>query len=140
MTGLSAVAAATVLAAAAPVTASADPRPPSAIACPDSVAEVAECLSGRDANGAWYVIAMPADWNRRLIVHAHGGPRMGEPEAADPLGDLDRFSVMVRQGYAWVGSTYRRGGYGVRMAAEDTDNSRKIFWSRFGRPARTLLH
>ena len=140
MTGLSAVAAATVLAAAAPVTASADPRPPSAIACPDSVAEVAECLSGRDANGAWYVIAMPADWNRRLIVHAHGGPRMGEPEAADPLGDLDRFSVMVRQGYAWVGSTYRRGGYGVRMAAEDTDNSRKIFWSRFGRPDRTLLH
>ena len=140
MTGLSALAAAMVLAAAVPVTASVDQRPPSAIACPDSVAEVAECLSGRDANGAWYVIAMPADWNRRLIVHAHGGPRMSEPEAADPLGDLDRFSVMVRQGYAWVGSTYRRGGYGVRMAAEDTDNSRKIFWSRFGRPDRTLLH
>jgi alpha-beta hydrolase superfamily lysophospholipase len=47
---------------------------------------------------------------------------------------------MVRHGYAWIGSTYRRGGYGVRMAAEDTDNSRKIFWSLYGRPDRTLLH
>lgn len=110
------------------------------IDCPASVGAEVSCLSGRDANGAWYVIAMPADWNRRLIVHAHGGPRMGEPEAADPLEDLDRFSVMVRQGYAWVGSTYRRGGYGVRMAAEDTDNSRKVFQDRFGRPDRTILH
>ncbi|MDY6923080.1 MAG: hypothetical protein SWI22_03850 [Pseudomonadota bacterium] len=111
-----------------------------AIDCPETVGAGVSCLSGRDANGAWYVIAMPDDWNRRLIVHAHGGPRMGVPEAADPLEDLDRFSVMVRQGYAWIGSTYRRGGYGVRMAAEDTDNSRAIFWSRFGRPERTILH
>lgn len=140
MTGLSALAAAMVLAAPSGGQASTDQLQPSAIACPASVAEATHCLSGRDANGAWYVIAMPADWNQRLIVHAHGGPRTGEPEAADPLGDLDRFSVMVRRGYAWVGSTYRRGGYGVRMAAEDTDNSRKIFWSRFGRPDRTLLH
>lgn len=110
------------------------------IDCPASVGAEVTCLSGRDANGAWYVIAMPADWNRRLIVHAHGGPRMDEPEAADPLEDLDRFSVMVRQGYAWVGSTYRRGGYGVRMAAEDADNSRKVFWAHFGRPDRTILH
>lgn len=117
-----------------------DQEPQTAIACPDSVGPGVRCLSGRDANGAWYVIAMPADWNRRLIVHAHGGPRTGTPEAADPLEDLDRFAVMVRQGYAWIGSTYRRGGYGVRMAAEDTDNSRKIFWSLFGRPERTLLH
>ncbi|MBF0665172.1 MAG: hypothetical protein IR159_06460, partial [Brevundimonas sp.] len=110
------------------------------IACPEAAGEGTTCLSGRDANGAWFVIAMPADWNRRLVVHAHGGPRTGAPEAADPLEDLERFSVMVRQGYAWIGSTYRRGGYGVRMAAEDTDNSRRIFWSLHGRPERTLLH
>lgn len=47
---------------------------------------------------------------------------------------------MVRHGYAWIGTTYRRGGYGVRMAAEDVDNSRVIFWAQFGHPERTLLH
>lgn len=140
MTGLSALAAAALLAAPVAANGGAPQSQPSAIACPDSVAAVARCLSGRDVNGAWYVIAMPTDWNHRLIVHAHGGPRTAAPEAADPMEDLDRFSVMVRQGYAWIGSTYRRGGYGVRMAAEDADNSRKVFWSQFGRPERTILH
>lgn len=118
----------------------ADPAAPRPIDCPASAGRGTRCLSGQDANGAWYIIAIPRNWNNRLIVHAHGGPRTGTPEPADPLEDLDRFSVMVRHGYAWIGSTYRRGGYGVRMAAEDTDNSRAIFWSLYGRPGRTLLH
>jgi hypothetical protein len=129
-----------IVAAPSAASAPAEPVQPVAIACPDSVGEAARCLSGRDANGAWYVIAMPTDWNRALVVHAHGGPRTGEPEADDPLEDLDRFSVMVRHGYAWIGTTYRRGGYGVRMAAEDTDNARKVFQDQFGRPERTILH
>jgi hypothetical protein len=113
---------------------------PVPIDCPRSAGSGTRCLSGRDANGAWYVIAMPANWNRNLVVHAHGGPRTGRPEAADPLEDLDRFAVVVREGYAWVGSTYRRGGYGVRMAAEDTDTARRLFGEQFGRPQRTILH
>src|SRR5690606_32071957 len=127
------------VAAPAPAQAASDgERQP--IACPAPLIQGVRCLSGRDDNGAWYVIAMPEEWNRRLIVHAHGGPRTGVPQAEDPLEDLERFAVMVRQGYAWIGSTYRRGGYGVRMAAEDVDNSRKVFWDAYGRPERTLLH
>ncbi len=118
----------------------ADPLEPRPIECPASAGQGTRCVSGQDANGAWFVAAIPLNWNRRLIVHAHGGPRTGAPEPAEPLEDLDRFSVMVRHGYAWIGSSYRRGGYGVRMAAEDTDNSRQIFWSLYGRPERTLLH
>lgn len=124
----------------APHRALAEAAEPRRIDCPASAGRGTRCVSGQDENGAWYVAAVPPNWNRRLIVHAHGGPRTGVPEATDPLEDLDRFSVMVRHGYAWIGSTYRRGGYGVRMAAEDTDNSRKIFWSLYGRPDRTLLH
>ncbi len=108
--------------------------------CPQSVAGVAQCHAARDSNGAWLLVAMPKQWNRRLIVHAHGGPRLGEPKDGDSAEDLDRFAVMVRTGYAWIGSTYRRGGYGVRMAAEDVDNSRRIFWQKWGKPDWTLLH
>jgi hypothetical protein len=110
------------------------------VACPASVGAQVDCHEARDANGAWVLVAMPKTWNRRLIVHAHGGPRLGAPEAGDSAEDLDRFAVMVRSGYAWIGSTYRRGGYGVRMAAADVDVSRRVFWSRWGRPERTLLH
>jgi hypothetical protein len=109
-------------------------------ACPAGLDAVATCYGGRDANGAFYLIAMPRQWNRMLVVHAHGGPRLGQPRAEDPDEDLERFAVMVRDGYAWIGSTYRRGGYGVRMAAEDVENSRALFWQRFGRPRLTILH
>jgi len=109
-------------------------------ACPASVATVADCHAARDANGAWLLVAMPKQWNKRLIVHAHGGPRLTAPKDGDSAEDLDRFAVMVRAGYAWIGSTYRRGGYGVRMAAADTDHSRALFWERWGKPQRTLLH
>ncbi len=108
--------------------------------CPASLPEGTRCWSGRAESGAWWWYARPADWNGRLIVHAHGGPRTGDPERGDPEEDLDRFSMMVGQGYAWAGSTYRRGGYGVRMAAQDTDQLRQIIWDRWGRPERTLLH
>lgn len=110
------------------------------VACPASVGPQVDCHEAQDANGAWLLVAMPRTWNRRLIVHAHGGPRLGAPEAGDSGEDLDRFAVMVRAGYAWIGSTYRRGGYGVRMAAADVDVSRRAFRARWGRPERTLLH
>lgn len=108
--------------------------------CPASVVAFAHCHSARDANGAWLLVAVPQKWNRRLIVHAHGGPRLDAPQDDDSAEDLDRFAVMVKVGYAWIGSTYRRGGYGVRVAAADVDNSRRVFWAHWGRPERTLLH
>src|SRR5699024_2692869 len=108
--------------------------------CPQPVAEVALCYSAQDASGAWLLAAMPHDWNRRLIVHAHGGPRLGEPRDGDSAGDLERYASMLDAGYAWVGSTYRRGGYGVRSAAADVDESRRVFVDTWGRPERVLLH
>lgn len=108
--------------------------------CPAQLDAVATCYSGQDANGAWYLVALPKDWNRVLVVHAHGGPRLGVPKPDDSDEDLERFAAMVAEGYAWIGSTYRRGGYGVRLAAEDVDNSRSLFWEKFGKPRLTILH
>ncbi|MCE3002175.1 MAG: hypothetical protein LW860_05660 [Xanthomonadaceae bacterium] len=108
--------------------------------CPPSVAAIAACHLVRDDNGAWVLAAIPKRWNQALVVHAHGGPRLSPPDAKDGLEDLDRHAAMVREGYAWVGSTYRRGGYGVRVAASDVENSRRLFVSAFGPPRRTLLH
>lgn len=123
---------------AAPATAETAPAP---VACPPSVADLATCWSGQDENGAYYTMAVPQEWNGDLVVHAHGGPDLAA--ASDPTrspDDLDRWSVMVREGYAWVGSAYRRGGYGTRMAVEDTENARRIFVEAVGEPDRTYAH
>lgn len=135
---LIALAAAAGLAAASPAWSQA--AAPRSETCPASLPEGTRCWSGRAESGAWWWYARPAEWNGRLILHAHGGPRLGDPERAETEEDLDRFAMMVAEGYAWAGSTYRRGGYGVRMAAEDTDQLRQIVWDRWGRPERTLLH
>lgn len=111
-----------------------------AATCPATLKDVARCYRGADANGANYWIAIPNRWNRKLVVHAHGGPRMSHATNDDNVEDLERFAVTVRQGYAWAGSAYRRPGYGVLLAAEDTDNLRRLFVQRFGQPARVILH
>ncbi|MEU9732933.1 DUF6351 family protein [Streptomyces sp. NPDC048002] len=127
------------LTAAAP----ADPTAPGPAPadCPPALAGKATCWTGQDANGAHYAIAVPEDWNGSLVVHAHGGPDLGaESDPARSLDDLGRWSVMVDQGYAWAGSSYRRGGYGTRMAAADTESVRRVFVGRFGAPELTLVH
>lgn len=109
-------------------------------ACPAKLPAGTECSSGQDENGAFYWIARPKNWNGILVMHAHGGPRLAKPQIDDPVEDLERFAVTVNEGYAWAGSSYRREGYGVRMAAEDTENLRKIAWRSLGHPRLTLLH
>ncbi|WP_373921975.1 hypothetical protein [Streptomyces sp. T12] len=114
---------------------------PARAACPADLAGQAACYTGRDSGGAYYAIAVPADWNGSLVVHAHGGPDLGaESDPTRSLDDLGRWSVMVKEGYAWAGSSYRRGGYGTRMAAADIESVRRLFTEEFGTPRRTYVH
>jgi len=108
--------------------------------CPSELPEGARCHAGQDARGAYWWTAIPRDWNGVLVVHSHGGPSLKSPSDDDSRADLVRFAVVVKEGYAWTGSSYRHAGYGVRDAAEDTDSAREIFWRSFGKPRRTLLH
>ncbi|WP_370876974.1 hypothetical protein [Acidovorax sp. A1169] len=113
---------------------------PVATACPKDIAAIARCLSGQDSAGAYYLIAMPNQWNQVLVMHSHGGPTLGAPKAERAVEDLERWSIMVRAGYAWAGSTFRQGGVAVRAAAEDTERLRQIFVAQVAQPRRTVLH
>ena len=130
-----------LLGMALPHAAGAAPSAPKAAACPAPVPADARCYTGEDGVGAFYWIAIPKDWHRGvLVMHAHGGPETGPPTLARSQEDLKRWAITVKAGHAWAGSTYRRGGYGVTMAAEDTERLRQIVVRHFGQPRRTLLH
>ena len=126
-------------AASAPALAQAAAKPDT-MACPKEVAELATCYGAKLPTGAYVLAAMPKNWNGHLIVFAHGGPSLTPPVADDSIDDLAKYSIGVRMGYAWVASTYRKEGYGVRMAADDTDDARKFFIDRVAKPTRTLMH
>jgi hypothetical protein len=113
---------------------------PSAVACPAPVAEIATCYSERLASGAYVLAAMPRDWNGNLIVFGHGGPALVPPTATSSQGDLARYSFMVRRGYAWIASSFRREGYGVQMAVQDSEDARGFFNERIAKPRHTIFH
>lgn len=115
------------------------PRPATA-PCPVSVAPGSRCLTGRDSAGAHYWLAVPPNWNGVLVVHAHGGPELGEAKAERASADLTRWSIWTHAGYAYAGSGFRQGGVQVRSAAEDTERVRQIFVAEVGAPRRTVLH
>jgi hypothetical protein len=108
--------------------------------CPAPVADIATCYSAKHASGAYLLATMPKNWNGHLIVFAHGGPHIVPPTAMTSQPDLAKYSIFVRQGFAWVASSYRREGYGVRAAAEDSEHARQFFVDRIARPRRTIFH
>ena len=110
------------------------------VSCPTGVPADTLCFSGKDSAGASYWIAKPAAWNGVLVLHAHGGPELGEPKSERSAADLKRWAVMLKAGYAWAGSTYRQGGVAVHAAAEDTERLRTIFSEQIGKPRLTILH
>ncbi|HSI60344.1 MAG TPA: hypothetical protein VLA16_22490 [Ideonella sp.] len=109
-------------------------------ACPEGLPALTRCLTGQDAAGAYWWIAVPKPWSGVLILHSHGGPELGPPKAERSAEDLKRWSIMVKAGHAWAGSTFRQGGVAVRSAAEDTERLRSIFTHLVGAPKRTVLH
>lgn len=113
---------------------------PVAVGCPSGVPERARCLRGQDSAGAHYLIVVPANWSGVLVVHAHGGPALGEPKAERADEDIKRWGITVREGHAWAGSVFRQGGFAVTAAAEDSERLRRIFNDHVAKPRRTLLH
>jgi len=120
--------------------AQAQPQPAAEATCPTGLPAATRCLTGRDDAGAYYWIAVPHDWKGVLVLHAHGGPELGEPHAERSAQDLKRWAVMVKAGYAWAGSTFRQGGVEVRAAGEDIERLRGIFSAVVGKPRLTILH
>ena len=113
---------------------------PMVTACPAPLTEIATCYSEKLASGAYLLAAMPRSWNGNLIVFGHGGPAVVAPTATTSQGDLAKYSFAVKLGYAWIASSYRREGYGVQMAVEDSDAARRFFVERIAKPRRTIYH
>lgn len=121
-------------------TASAHEPAPAPVECPKELPAGTRCLAGRDSHGAHLMVATPAQWSGVLVLHAHGGPVLGAPTAARALEDLKRWSIWVRAGHAYAGSSFAQGGVQVRAAAADTERLRGIFVRHVAQPRLTVLH
>lgn len=69
-------------------------------------------------NGAAYQIEVPATWNGKLVMYAHGYAGEG---ATLNVGAPSIRRYLIENGYAWAASSYSKNSYDVRAGVEDTN-------------------
>lgn len=69
-------------------------------------------------NGANYRVEVPADWNGKLVMYAHGYAGTG---ATLGLSNPSIRRHLIQNGYAWAASSYSKNYYDVRAGVEDTN-------------------
>ncbi len=69
-------------------------------------------------NGAAYRVEVPAIWNGKLVMYAHGYAGTGANlDVSNP--SIRRY--LVQNNYAWAASSYSKNYYDVRAGVEDTN-------------------
>lgn len=69
-------------------------------------------------NGAGYRVEVPANWNGKLVMYAHGFRGTG---AALTTSNPTIRRYLIQNGYAWAASSYSKNYYDVRAGVEDTN-------------------
>lgn len=85
--------------------------------------------------GAAYQIEVPANWNGKLVMYAHGYRGIG---AALTVGPPSIRRHLIQQGYAWAASSYSKNYYDVRAGVEDTNKLANNFNAITTAAGRTL--
>ena len=68
--------------------------------------------------GAAYMVEVPANWNGKLVLFAHGYAGTGPALIVSPP-PIRRH--LIQSGYAWAASSYSTNNYDVRAGVEDTN-------------------
>ena len=104
---------------------------------PSAVAGVKQ-YTGKFADGATYLIQVPAKWNGTLFLYSHGYVVPGENNPATDVGDPLTGAWMLGHGYALAGSSYATTGWAVQQALPDQIHTLNVFDRRVGTPSRTI--
>jgi pimeloyl-ACP methyl ester carboxylesterase len=88
-------------------------------------------------NGAAFRIDVPENWNGSLVVYCHGYAAAPVKFDARPISPI--LAVFTGQGYAVAQSGYAAGGWAVEEAAVDTENVRRYFVEKYGKPKQTFI-
>ena len=94
--------------------------------------------SGSLADGATYLIEVPANWNGTLFLYSHGYVVPGSANPAQDVGDPFTRFFMLSSGYALAGSSYATTGWAIHEALPDQIAVLEVFEKIFEHPKRTI--
>jgi pimeloyl-ACP methyl ester carboxylesterase len=96
-------------------------------------------IEAGEINGAQFTLARPAQWNRRVLLIAHGLRSEDRPLVADLFPDHLAYKTLLGEGWLVAKTSYRRNGLIVADAIDDLDALRAHIAAKFGQPERVLL-
>ncbi|MBT2550512.1 S9 family peptidase [Arthrobacter sp. ISL-65] len=135
----SAFAAILATAVASPAALAAQPAsdaPAPAAAAPAASTASPTVATGTLAGAAWRA-EVPAAWNGKLVLFAHGF-RAGPANPAWDAGFAPTASALVAGGYAVASSSYATTGWALGTAAQDQLDTLTAFQDRFGAASRVI--
>lgn len=89
--------------------------------------------------GAKFVIAVPQQWNKRLLIIAHGYRPISAPLFADfPLEKLV-YEKLLHNGWMIACTSYRGNGLVYKEGVNDILNLRQYIEKKYGNPNQTFI-
>jgi pimeloyl-ACP methyl ester carboxylesterase len=95
-------------------------------------------LTGTFPDGATYLIDVPENWNKTLVLYSHGYNSPGNPNPAPNVGDGLTGYYLYTNGFALAGSSYATNGWAVHEAFQDQIAVLDAFENLVGTPAHTI--
>jgi pimeloyl-ACP methyl ester carboxylesterase len=99
----------------------------------------AVALETGEIAGAKFTLAVPAHWNHRVLLLAHGLRDANRPLVADLFPDHLAYKALLDEGWLVARTSYRRNGIIVADAIADLDALLAHLTKKFGSPTRVLL-
>jgi pimeloyl-ACP methyl ester carboxylesterase len=91
-------------------------------------------------NGANYKILFPKNWKGKLVMYSHGYEFMGaKPRQSENPDFVKRMSPFLERGFAVAASDYQYQGFALAQGVDDTENLRKYFVQKYGKPDSTFI-
>lgn len=94
-------------------------------------------------NGANYNIHIPDNWNKGLVLYAHGYESIGEgqeeEEEEEEEGPDEFVQIFTQRGFAYAASDFNKQGLIIKDGVEDTEALRNYFVEKYGQPALTII-
>ncbi|WP_339650363.1 hypothetical protein [uncultured Maribacter sp.] len=90
-------------------------------------------------DGAAFKIFIPDNWNKGLVMYAHGYAFMGSPLQSENPEFVKNMNVFLSQGYAVAASDYAYQGFALSQGVDDTEALRIYFIEKYGQPKQTIM-
>ena len=92
-----------------------------------------------EINSAKYKIYIPENWNKGLVMYAHGYEEIGE-DSEIISEEVDEFmEIFTSRGFGFAASAYKHQGLVIKDGIEDTEALRTYFEMTYGKPELCLI-